>query len=107
MLIYYNITMEQGSRSIFCTGEVRIHHDSALFQKAGATGLRTDLCPVSMSFILALEFPPEYLLPQTQACALTVNGTGDPLAGRRTPSQSHCLSPACALTRDQTCNLVS
>ena len=42
MLIYYNaIIMKQRSCSIFCAGAVISHHDSALFQKAGTTGLRT------------------------------------------------------------------
>ena len=42
MLIYCNaIIMKQGSCSIFCAGAVMTHHDTALFQKAGTTGLRT------------------------------------------------------------------
>ena len=41
-LIYCNaIIMKQGSCSIFCAGAVMTHHDTALFQKAGTTGLRT------------------------------------------------------------------
>ena len=42
MAIYCNaIIMKQGSCSIFCTGAFMIQHGSALFQKAGTTGLRT------------------------------------------------------------------
>ena len=66
MLIYYNaIIMKQGSYRIFCAGAFMIHHDSVLFQKAGTTGHRTGLCPVSMSFILALGHPLSFLLPDS------------------------------------------
>ena len=40
MLIYYNaIIMKQGSCRVSCAGVFMSHHDSALFQKAGTTGL--------------------------------------------------------------------
>ena len=43
MFIYHNaIIMKQGPCSIFCEGAFMIHHDSALFQKARTTGLRTE-----------------------------------------------------------------
>ena len=68
MLVYYNgIIMKQGSCSIFCTGAFMSHHDSVLFQRAGATHLRTG----SLSCIDVLhlspgaptEFPPPWLSP--------------------------------------------
>ena len=76
MLIYYNaIMMKQGSCSIFCTGAVMSHHDSALFQKAGTTVLEQGLCPVWTSFILALGhlqsfLLPDYLLPHSSLTEL-------------------------------------
>ena len=59
--------MKEGSCSIFCTGTFMSHHDSALFQKAGTTGLSTG--SLSCLDVLYLspgappEFPPSYLLP--------------------------------------------
>ena len=52
MLTYYTaVMMKQGSCSILCTDAVMICHNSALFQKAGATSLRTGSllygCPLS------------------------------------------------------------
>ena len=77
MLIYYNaIVMKQGSRSIFCKGAVMIHHDLALSQKVGTTGLRTG--SLSYTDVLYLspealrEFPHSYLLPQYEC---TSSGT--------------------------------
>ncbi|KAF6120095.1 hypothetical protein HJG60_010421 [Phyllostomus discolor] len=117
MLIYCNaIKMKQGSCSI-CTVAFMIHHDSALFLKAGTTCPRTgSLSYINVLYLSSgapLEFSPDYFLPQIQACAVTGSGIGDLLLGRRTPSplshtnQSHCSSLACVLTRDQTCKLIS
>ena len=51
MLIYCNaIIMKQGLRNVFCISAVISHRDSALFQKAGATGLRTG--PLSRTDVL-------------------------------------------------------
>ena len=63
MLSYYNaVIMKQESYSIFCADEVMSHHDSVLFQKAGATSLRTwSLCCIDalcLSPGTPLEFPP-------------------------------------------------
>ena len=61
MLIYYNaIIMKQGSCSIFCAGASMIHHDSALFQKAGTTGLRTGSLSCIDVLYLSLGAPLEF-----------------------------------------------
>ena len=58
MLIYYDAIIT-GSCSIFCVGAVMIHHDAALFQKAGKTGLRTgSLSGINVS-CLSPGAPPE------------------------------------------------
>ena len=69
MLFYYNaIIMKKGSHSIVCAGAFTIHHDSALFQKAGTTGFRTGSLFCFVVLYLSpgapLEFPPSYLVPQ-------------------------------------------
>ena len=76
MLIYYNdIIMNQASRSIFCADAFRSRHDSALFQKAGTTSLRTG----SLSFILALGHLLSFFLPDCHAalCLSPVSTTDE------------------------------
>lgn len=99
------ITMKQGSCSTFCTGAFMIQHNSVLLEQG--------LCPITMSFILALEHLWSFLL--TIFCLKSRHMLwkwkwrlfGWQADAHTTEPHQSCLSLACALTRDQTCNLVS